>query len=52
MRKLWDACVAFRDEHEILCPESCFQMDAIVLAAPELVEAVCNVIGYSECPDD
>lgn len=39
-------CEEFIYKHQISCAESCYQMDSTVIAAPELVEAVCNVLGY------
>jgi len=51
MQKLWAACVAWRDEHEPLAVESIYQMDNVVLALPELGEAVCAVIGYAQYED-
>ena len=49
---LWDACVAWRDEHRVICAESVYQTDHVNLACPELATAVCNVIGYAETEDE
>lgn len=48
LRSLWKACADFIAEHEISCPESIWQLDRVMLAAPELVEAACDHIGYYE----
>ena len=39
-------CRKFLADQKIRAPESCYQMDHIVEAAPELVEQVCNLVGY------
>ncbi len=44
--ELVEACVRFLKKHQVRAPESCYQMDAVVCAAPELVEEVANILGY------
>lgn len=45
-KELVAVCTKFLKEHQVRAPESCYQMDDVVLAAPELVQAVADVIGY------
>lgn len=51
MAALWNACMNFIENHEISCAESIWQMDSTLIAAPELVEEVCEIIGYVECEE-
>ena len=52
MAALWNACYNFIKEHEIVCVEQIWQTDSILIAAPELVEYACEIIGYVEYEDD
>lgn len=45
-KELIAVCTRFLVEHQVRAPESCFQMDDVVLAAPELVQAVADILGY------
>lgn len=49
---LWNTCVAFIEKHKIGCAESIYQLDSIIIASSELVENVCNVIGYLPYEDE
>lgn len=51
-RELIEICAKFLKEHKVRAPESCYQMDSVVIAAPELVEAVANVLGYYDDDTD
>lgn len=49
---LWKVCKDFVEEYEIGCVEQIWQTDSVLIAAPELVESVCNVVGYVEYEDE
>ena len=49
---LWNACKYFVNEYEIGCVEQIWQTDSVIIAAPELVECVCEIVGYKEYEDD
>ena len=49
---LWKACADFIEKHKISCPESIWQSDNVIIAAPELVEAACEHVGYYEEESD
>ena len=49
---LWKVCKDFVEEDEIGCVEQIWQTDSVLIAAPELVEGVCNVVGYVEYEDE
>lgn len=48
MAALWKACAAFIEKHEISCAESVYQSDNILIHSSELVEDVCEIVGYVE----
>ena len=52
MVALWNVCVKFIEEYEIGCVEQIWQTDSVLIAAPELVESVCNVVGYKPYEDE
>ncbi len=43
---LWRVCEAWRDRYEPSCAEALYQTDRCVIAATELTEAACEIIGY------
>lgn len=43
---LWNVCKNFIEEYEIGCVEQIWQTDSVIIAAPELVQGVCEVVGY------
>lgn len=45
-KELVEACRAFLLNYKVRAPESCYQMDSIIAAAPELIEAVADILGY------
>lgn len=45
---LWKVCKDFVEKYKISCPEGIYQRDSIMVASPELVEDVCDVVGYVE----
>lgn len=48
LEDLWVICKKFVDEHQILCAESIDQMDEIQFNAPDLIQAICDKVGYYE----
>lgn len=49
---LWNVAKAFIEEYEIGCVEQIWQTDSVLIAAPELVESVCEIVGYVEYDDE
>lgn len=45
-QRLLKVCMDYVEHHEIRCAESIYQRDIIYTSAPELVEQICDVIGY------
>lgn len=45
-KQLLIICRKFIKEHQIVSPESCYQMDGVIEAAPDFVEQICNLVGY------
>lgn len=50
--KLRGVCMEFVEHHRITCGEAIYQRDAIYEKAPELVESICQVIGYHPSEDE
>lgn len=52
LRALWNACVKWRDEHKPWEPGDAWAIceDDSDVALTDLLEAVCDVIGYCPCP--
>ena len=44
--QLWEVCQAFINEHEILCVDSVYQQDAIVIDALAFIAKICDIVGY------
>ena len=49
---LWNVCKNFVEKYEIGCVEQIWQTDSVLIAAPELVEEVCEVVGYKPYEDE
>lgn len=52
MSKLETIIREFMQEHRITCAESIYQRDSVFEAAPDLVEALCNEVGYPVGDED
>ena len=52
MAALWNICAGFIERHEISCAEAIYQRDLIAEHACELIEAICEEVGYVEGDDD
>jgi hypothetical protein len=52
LRKLETTIEQFIDEHQVSCGESAYQVDKINEAAPELLIAVADIVGYYKDPDE
>ena len=50
--ELFDLCKEFIKENEITCSESIYQSDKIEANALDLVEQICELIGYYEEEDE
>jgi len=46
LKTLWDAIVAWRNEHEVSCPEALVQIDSVNEGLPILAENALNIVGY------
>lgn len=51
-KKLKKIIKAFIDKHEISCAEGVHQNDRVVIAATELIEELCDVVGYRKFEDE
>lgn len=49
---LWEVVLAYRDKHEITCPETVHQTDKIAVTATEFVEDCLKVVGYGRIDDE
>lgn len=50
--KLWQVCREFVEKQQILCSESVYQCDNVILNAHEFIEAVCDLVGYHTPKED
>jgi hypothetical protein len=46
--KLWAFCQKFIDEQGIVCAETVYQSDDVILDAYEFIEGVADIVGYKE----
>jgi hypothetical protein len=49
---LWNVCRKFIDRLDIWCGETVYQTDRVGEAALELIEDVCDIVGYKPSEDD
>lgn len=50
--ELWERCQKFISDQGITVPETIYQTDRIILNACELIEDICDIVGYKEREDD
>lgn len=50
--KLLEIVRDFIHEEKIICPESIYQMDNVILGAPEFIENCCCVVGFYRDKED
>lgn len=50
-KELFRLCEEFIIDNEITCPESVYQVDAVMGNAYEFIEEICNIIGYASIED-
>lgn len=53
--ELLELCETFVDDNEVSCAEAIYQRDIIIEKSYELVESMCDIVGYSslgESQDD
>lgn len=43
---LWEAVTRFVDEQRISCGEAVYQMDHVAENSLELIEELCDIVGY------
>lgn len=44
--KLWEICSAYVKDMRISCPETVYQSDRVIEGAYELIEKMCDIVGY------
>lgn len=49
---LWELCVKFIEHNNIKCPESVSQTDRVIQNAYDLIEDICNIVGYVYIEED
>lgn len=52
MAALWRICANFIEKHEIGCAESIYQRDRIAENVLQLLEDICDEVGYTEDEDE
>ena len=52
MAALWHVCSRFVEAQEISCEETIYQTDWVIENAYELVQQICDVVGYLENDDE
>lgn len=50
--KLWETCRKFIQEQRIYSNEVIGQSDRVIINAYDLIEAICEIVGYEEWPED
>jgi len=50
--ELLKVCMDFIQKYEITCPEVIYQSDRVITNSQELIEKICNVIGYYELDEE
>ena len=51
-QKLLKLCQEYIKEHEISCPEAICQRDCIIENAYNLIEQICDIVGYHKYSED
>jgi hypothetical protein len=49
--RLWALCRKFVEERGITCPEHVSQCDDVIVNAYQLIEDICEIVGYHEEED-
>lgn len=49
---LWEAVTRFVDEQRISCGEAVYQTDWVAENSLELIEELCDIVGYYEYEDE
>ena len=52
MQALWNLCKYWICKHQVACPESIYQRDDVSLSVYELVEEICETVGYFDDHED
>lgn len=50
--KLYKICKDFIEKHDISCEDCIGQQDSIILDAYDLIQDICNCVGYTENMDE
>lgn len=50
--ELFDICKEFIKENQITCAEAIYQRDSLVVKSQELLEQICDLLGYYEEEED
>ena len=51
-KELLKLCEKFIEEQRISCPECIHQTDRVIENAYDLIEDICNIVGYFEYEDE
>ena len=46
--RLWEIVEKFIEDNHISCPEAIGQCDWVITNAYDLIEDICNIVGYYE----
>ena len=46
--KLAELCKKFIADNDISCAEAIYQCEGVVLASPQFIESMCNIVGYAD----
>jgi hypothetical protein len=49
---LFETVTKFIDDHRISCPEAITQNDEVITNAYDLIESLCEIVGYYEYDED
>ena len=50
--KLWQVCKNYIINNGISCAKTIYQTDKVVLSSLELIEQICEIVGYLELKED
>jgi len=51
-KQLLSLCEKFVKKQEITCQESVYQFDRVIENSCELIEQICEIVGYFHYPDE
>lgn len=51
-QQLWDLCQKFINDQKISHPECVYQSDRVIENAYELIDNICDIVGYVKDEDE